>query len=194
MNIKEFDEMNQKLIDRYIDKQKNENDYTMLISDDFSYFKPRYHEDEFCTWVGRDKYRSMRRYDALYLAKCDIKLTDTWKITLANFYIIDMKIERIRARNCCVMNGTFKDTLFFRFSILRHYESNWGGNEYHDMRSIVMNCQFENCVFMNSYARHTDWINCKFINCTFVNSNLCDEGSEEKDCTFENCRTIYLKA
>ena len=192
MNIKEYDEMNQKLIDRYIDKQKN--DCTMLISDDFSDFKPRYRESAFYTCVGRDKYHSMRRYDALYLAKGDIKQTDVRKITLANFYIIDMKIERILARNCSVMNGTFKDTTFFRFSIFRYYESNWGGNEYHDMRSIVMNCQFENCVFMNSYARHTDWINCKFINCKFINSNLSDEGSEEKDCTFENCRTIYLKA
>ncbi|SEK78819.1 hypothetical protein SAMN02910353_01263 [Ruminococcus sp. YRD2003] len=46
----------------------------------------------------------------------------------------------------------------------------------------------------STYAEHTDWINCEFINCTFINSNLCCEGSQNQNCKFTDCNTMYFKA
>ena len=192
MNIKEFDRMNQKLIDGYIERLKNK--CYMVTDDSLSSFRPLYRISACPEWVGRDIYYPLHRKDAIYIAHGDITQTEIRKIKLINFNIVDMVIERIIVKNCSVMNGTFKNTKFFSFSIAGSPGSYPGENEYQEFRSIVMNCIFENCVFMNSYAEHTDWINCQFINCIFINSNLNGRGFENKDCKFDNCKTIYLKA
>ena len=191
MNKKEFEMMNQKLIDGYIDRQKN---HAHMLDDD-SYPDAKKHRIGWThEWVGRDMYESFYRRDIMEYANSDIRMTKIRKFDLINFNIIDMKFERMIAEHCCMMNGTFKNVCFFRFCINGKPSYPNDTNEYHDHRNIVMNCRFENSVFMNSYSSHTDWINCKFINCTFINSELCCEGSEFKDCTFENNNTIYLRA
>ena len=193
MNNRDFEAMNQKLIDGYIDRQRNN---TYMLDDD-SYPDARKYRiswDE--KWVGRRQYKAFYRRDVLEYAGCDLRMTEISKFDLINFNIIGMKFERMTAEHCCMMNGTFRNVRFFRFCIRGYMIFPFGEieeNEYHRHRSIVMNCRFENCVFMNSYAQHTDWINCEFINCTFVNSNLCCEGSEFQNCRSEGEVTVYVR-
>ncbi len=190
-NEKDFDIMNQRLIDGYIAGQKNKNH--MLTDDSISSFKPEYRESTCPIWVGRAVYYPIYRYDALYFARNDVKLTEVRKMNLINFNLVDINIERILVEHCSIMNGTFENTKFFRFCIAGRPGFYNGENEYQEFRNVVLNCRFVDCVFMNSYAEHTDWINCEFINCTFINSKLCCTGSEYKDCEFQNCDTIYVK-
>ena len=183
--------LNQKLIDGYIDRQKN---HAHMLDDD-AYPDAKKHRIGWSQeWIGRDMYESFCRRDIMEYAKSDIRMTKIRKFDLINFNIIDMKFERMIAEHCCIMNCTFKNVCFFRFCIDGKPSYPNGTNEYHDHRNIVLNCRFENCVFMNSYANHTDWINCEFIGCTFINSELCCTGSEYRDCTFENNKAIYLRA
>lgn len=191
MNKKEFEMMNQKLIDGYIDRQKN---HVHMLNED-SYPGEKTHKTGWTyEWIGRNVYESFYRHDLMRYANSDIRMTKIRKFDLINFNIIDMNFERMIAEHCCMMNGTFKNVQFFRFCIDGKPSYPNDTNEYHDHRSIVLNCRFENCVFMNSYANHTDWINCEFVNCTFINSELCCTGSEYRECRFENSNTMYLKA
>ena len=194
MRDKDFDIMNQKLIDGYISRMRNH--ANML--EEYSYpnaLKYRIgYSDE---WVGRRWYKSFHRQDLLKYAHSDMKMTKVRKFDLINFTLIELKIEEMIAEHCCIMNGTFRNVEFFRFCIkgkplppISEIEE----NEYHGYRNIVMNCKFENCVFMNSYSSHTDWINCEFINCTFINSELCCVGSQQQNCKFTDCRTMHFRA
>ena len=191
MNKKEFEMMNQKLIDGYINRQKN---HPHMLDDD-AYPDAKKHRIGWSQeWIGRDMYESFYRRDIMEYAKSDIRMTKIRKFDLINFNIIDMKFERMIAEHCCMMNGTFKNVKFFRFCIDGKPSYPNDKNEYHDHRNIVLNCRFENCVFMNSYSSHTDWINCEFIECTFINSELCCTGSEYRGCSYENSNTMYLRA
>ena len=191
MNKRDFEMQNQELIDGYIKRQKNL--AHMLDYDSYPNAK-KYRIGLNDEWVGRKIYKTFRRRDIMEYAHSDLKMTRISKFELVNFNIIDMKFERMIARHCCMMNGVFNNVQFFRFCIDGSPSLGCETNEYHDRRNIVMNCRFENCVFMNSYADHTDWINCQFIGCTFINSELCCTGSEYKDCKFENSSTLYLRA
>lgn len=191
MDKKEFEMQNQKLIDDYISRQKN---HAHMLYED-SYPDAKKHRIGWTyNWVGRNMYKPFYRRDIMEYANSSIKMTRIKKFDLINFGIIDMAFERMIAEHCCMMNGTFQNVKFFRFCIDGKPFYPIESNEYHDQRNIVMNCRFENCVFMNSYAEHTDWINCEFIGCTFINSELCCTGSEYKNCKFENNSTFYLRA
>ena len=200
MDNKDFDMMNCKLIDNYIFRQKN----TQMLDDD-SY--PNGKKYRISQWdqkfVGRNLYTPFHRDDVMKYSKNDLRMTKVGKFNLINFTLIDLKFERMIAEHCSIMNGTFKNVEFFRFCIKgkplsESYEAlknmPFKNNEYHEYRNIVMNCKFVDCTFMNSYSEHTDWINCKFINCTFINSNLCCEGSQQQNCKFTDCDTMYFKA
>ena len=192
INEKDFDKSNQELIDRYVDRLKNK-DY--LINDsNLSCFEPEHRRCSWNpVWVGRDMYEPINRRDALYYSHNDVKMTPVYRMNLLNFNIIDMEFERMLIEHCSIMNGMFKNTKFFRFCLKGKPGFNDGENEYQDHRNVVLNCKFINCVFMNSYADHTDWINCEFINCTFVNSQLCCTGSEFQNCKFENDQTVNIR-
>ncbi|MCR4888235.1 MAG: pentapeptide repeat-containing protein [Ruminococcus sp.] len=200
MNKKEFEMMNQKLIDGYIDRQKN---HAHMLDDD-AYPDAKKHRIGWShEWVGRDMYESFYRRDIMEYAKSDIRMTKVGKFNLINFTLIDLKFERMIAEHCSIMNGTFKNVEFFRFCIKgkplsESFEASqnipFKENEYHEYRNIVMNCKFVDCTFMNSYLEHTDWINCEFINCNFINSNLSCEGSQQQNCKFKDCNTMYFKA
>lgn len=165
MNKKEFEMMNQKLIDSYIARQKN---HAHMLYDD-SYPDAKKHRIGWSQeWIGRNMYESFFRRDIMEYANNDIRMTQIRKFDLINFNIIDMKFERMIAEHCCMMNGTFKNVKFFRFCIDGKPSYPNDTNEYHDHRNIVLNCRFENCVFMNSYSSHTDWINCEFIECESI--------------------------
>ena len=163
MNIydKDFDRYNQELIERYVDRLKN-NDY-MIDDDALRNFKPAYRKSWYPTWVGRNMYYPIRRRDALYYAKNDLKMSEIKKMELINFNIIDMKIEKMLIKHCSIMNGMFRNTEFLRICLYGSPGFYDGENEYQNLRNVVLNCRFVKCVFMNSYATHTDWINCKFI-------------------------------
>ena len=191
MNKKDFEMMNQKLIDGYIDSMKTQID---MLNDQGFYHAKEYRIFWRDRWVGRNLYKSFYRRDILEYAKKGLNMTAVEKLDLINFTLIDLKFEQMIVEHSSIMNGTFRNVTFFRFNINGSpIENEFMYNEYHYFRNIVLNCKFENCVFMNSYSSHTDWINCKFINCTFINSELCCEGSEFKDCSFENNKTIYLR-
>ena len=193
MNIhdKDFDRVNQELIDRYVDSLNYKSH--MIDDDSLSFFKPAYHISNCPEWIGRNMYYPFHRYDVLYYSKNDIKMSKIRRMNLINFNIIDMKFERMIIEHGSIMNGMFKNTEFFRFCLDGKPGFYDGENEYHEYRNIVMNCKFINCVFMNSYAKHTDWINCEFINCTFVNSKLYCTGSEYQNCKFENNNTLNIR-
>ena len=193
MENKDFEMINQKLIDGYIARMRN---HVHMLDDDSYPNAKRYRIGYSEEWIGRKQYKSFHRQDILKYANTDMKMTKVRKFDLINFTLIDLKIERMIAEHCSMMNGAFRNVEFFRFCIdgkpMYHYEI-LKGNEYHDHRNIVMNCTFDNCVFMNSYAVHTDWINCKFINCTFINSEFCCSGSEYQNCTFENNMILNIR-
>ena len=182
---------NQRLIEEYIAKMRNK---AYMHTEDSYPDSKKYRIGYETKWIGRKKYRPFYRRDIMEYANSDIRMSKVRKLDLINFNIIDMKFERMMTEHCCMMNGTFRNVRFFRFCISGRPFYPDGSNEYHDGRSIVMNCRFENCVFMNSYAEHTDWINCEFINCTFINSELCCDGSEYQNCRSENSINIYFRA
>lgn len=193
MNIhdKDFDRTNQELIDRYVDRMNNYD--CMIDSDTFSDNPNDYRKMLFERWVGRKRYSVVCRRDILCYSKSDVKLTQIKRMNLINFNIIDMKFEKMMIEHSSIMNGMFKNTEFFRICLRGDSYCYPGFNEYHECRNVVMNCKFINCVFMNSYAEHTDWINCEFINCIFVNSKLCCTGSEYQNCKFENNQTLNIR-
>jgi hypothetical protein len=193
MNIhdKDFDRINQELIDRYVDRLKNEDH--LLDDNHLSFFKIGCSASSCPEWYGRNKYSTIYRRDVLFYSKNDVKMSKIERMNLLNFNIIDMKFEKMIIEHVSIMNGMFKNTEFFRFCLNGRPGFYDGENEYHEYRNVVLNCRFINCVFMNSYAEHTDWINCEFINCTFVNSEFCCAGSEYQNCKFENNKTLNIR-